>query len=162
VYPPPGYPPPAYPPPGYPQVAQPPDQATGLSGFHPPGPAPDAAPEPPSLVKELPIASYVLTPVFAVAGALVNVLLGGNAINELKDPSQHTTPDATHDLVVKARVGQVVSGALFGLTGIFTVYGTVKTVRVVLKFKDMVKVPQVGVTIVPLPDGAALGVGGRF
>ncbi len=103
-----------------------------------------------------------MAPVSAAGGALVTVLLGGNAINDLKDPSKHTTPDATHNLVVKARVSQVVSGALFGVTGIFTLYGTVKTVRTVMKLSSMVQLPQVGVTAVPLPGGAALGVGGTF
>jgi len=171
VQPPPAQPPPYYqqpppyqPPPYYqPPPGQPPNQPGGLGGFHPPGPAPDQpAVQPPSLIKELPIASFVLAPLSAVGGALVNVLLGGNAINDLKDPSKHTTPDATHDLVVKARVGQVVSGVLFGVTGIFTLYGTIKTVKTVLKFKDMVKVPPVALTVVPLPDGAAVGFSGKF
>jgi hypothetical protein len=112
------------------------------TGFQPPGPTGPVADKPPeklSLIKELPIASYVLTGVSAIVGAVVNVF-GGNAANDLKDPSKHTTPDQTHSLVVRAR----------------------STVRVVLKISSAVKLPPVGVSAVPLPGGMAIGVGGRF
>ena len=164
------------PPDAAPQAPVPPTAPLSLPGAPPslPGPgglgpagAGDQLPggplvEKPSLAKMLPIASYVLTPIAAAGGALVYVLLGGNAINDLKDPSKHTTPDQTHDLVVRARVGQAVSGALFGFTGAFTAWGTISTVRTVMKLSKLAKLPAMGASVVPLPGGMVVGVQGGF
>ena len=117
--------------------------------------------EKPSLLKELPIAAYCLTGVTAIVGAIVNVF-GGNAIKELKDPSKHTTPDQTHSLVVRARVGQVVSGVFFGFTGASAAWGTFSTIRAVKKISSFIKLPPVGVSAGLMPGGAGVGVQGEF
>lgn len=145
---------PSPPPPAAYSLAVPPPADAG-------GKVPAGTAEKPSLLKELPIAAYVTTSVSAIVGAILNVF-GGNAAKDLQDPAKHTTPDQTHSLVVRARVGQVVSGVMFGVTGASTVWGTISTVRAVMKIKAMVKVPPVGVTAAPLPGGFVAGVGGRF
>ena len=117
--------------------------------------------EKPSLLKELPIAGYVLTALSAAGGAVL-YWFGGNAQNELKDPSQHTTPDATHSLVVRARVGQVTSYVLFPVTGVTTLWSTISTIRGVLKIAKLAKPPAVTVGAVPVPSGVVGGFAGRF
>lgn len=146
--------------------AAPPDpqQTPPAVGFQAPGPVGPVA-DKPSLIKELPWAAYATVGVSSIVGAVLNVF-GANAANELKDPSQHTTPDQTHSLVVKARVGEVISGVMFVFTGASTVWGTISTVRAVMKISAAVKqqlppVP-VGVSVAPLPGGVAMGIGGRF
>ena len=117
--------------------------------------------EKPSLLKELPIASYIITPIVAGGGAALSVF-GTNAANDLKDPSKHTTPGETHSLVVQARVGQVVSYVLFPITGLTTLWGTVGTIRAVMKISKLAKPPPVTAFAAPLPGGVALGAGGTF
>jgi hypothetical protein len=118
--------------------------------------------EKPSLVKELPIATFVTAPVAGIGSGLVFKFVGGDAINDLKDPSKHLTPDQTHSLVVRARVGQAVSGVLFGITGLTTAWAAFGTVRTILKLQKFAKLPQVGVSAVPLPGGLAALAGGSF
>src|SRR5689334_1104792 len=97
--------PPASASPPAPQVP-PPGATSSLPGLAPGAPGADAPANAPaeksSLIKELPIASYVLAPLTAAGGAALNVF-GTNAVNDLKDPAKHTTPDQTHSLVVRAR-----------------------------------------------------------
>jgi hypothetical protein len=136
-----------------------------------PGGAPGPVQEKPSLVKELPIASYIITPITAGAGAAMTVF-GNNAVKDLKDPSKHTTPSATHTLVVKARVGQVMSYVMFPVTGITTLWGTISTIRGVMKVSKMVNdmkdkvppttAPTATVSVCPLPGGMGTFVQGSF
>jgi hypothetical protein len=150
-------PPPAAQPP-MPVMPPPPVALPGV-----PGQVPGQPPaETPSLVSQLPIATYILTPVFAAGGALIFKLLGGQAIEDLKDPAKHTTPDQTHSLVVKARAGQIVGGVLFGVTGITTTVGTIKTIRAVMKMSKLIKVPDVDVGAAPVTGGLVVGAQGRF
>jgi hypothetical protein len=119
--------------------------------------------EKPSLIKELPIASYVFTVIFAGGGAALYQLLGVNAINDLKNPAKHTTPDATHTLVIEARVGQVSAAVLFPVMGITAVVGTFKTISAVRKIaKMMPSLPPVGVSVGPVQGGMAFGLRGGF
>jgi hypothetical protein len=117
--------------------------------------------EKPSLLKELPITAYCLTAVSAALGAALYVF-GGNAKNELAIPADHTTPSATHSLVVRARVGQVMSDVFFPVTGLAAAWGTVSTILAVRKVSKFITVPTVGLSAAPLPGGMAIGMEGRF
>lgn len=155
-------------PPQPPAVAATPGQITtpsipGLGGVT--GDKDHAGPlaEKPSLIKELPIASYITAPLSGLAGGLIFKLLGGQAIDDLKDPTKHKTPDETHKLVVKARAGQAVGAVMFAFTGLSTAWGTFKTVRTLMKFSKMAKDPQkIGLTAGILPGGVAFGLKGEL
>lgn len=126
--------------------------------------APDVAGPPtdkPSLLKELPIAAYCVTAAAAAGGGALYAF-GQGAVDQLKIPADHTTPSATHSLVVRARVGQVFSAVLFPITGLAAVWGTVSTVRAVMKVSKAVKAAPIGVSVGPVQGGLALGVDGRF
>lgn len=147
--------------PGMPGAAPGVPGAPGMPGMPGVPGMPGAEGEKPSLAKELPIASYIITPIVAGGGAVLNVF-GAHAADDLKDPSKHTTPDQTHSLVVKARVGQVMSYVLFPVTGLTTLWGTISTIRAVMKINKLAKPPAAVVGVAPLPGGMAASVVGRF
>ncbi len=105
----------------------------------------------------------MLTAISAAGGA-VSYLLGGSAINDLKVPADHTTPSQTHDLVIRARVGQVTSYVLFPVTGLTTLWSTISTVKGVIKVAKFLKtqIPPVAPAAGALPGGMVAGFRGSF
>ena len=101
--------------------------------------------------------------------AVENLGLGGAcvAIDERLTPGDavtlsFTAPSLWDPLVLRARVGQVVSDVLFPVTGLTTLWGTISTIRAVMKISKLAKMPAVGLQAGPLPGGMAFGVHGGF